>query len=125
METKDLLSEIAKFDEKIPPESPNNPQMQVIADMYNVAKTQTKNFTDVNAISNSEVDVRAILQRENVDPAKWVKEKDSFKRSEKQSLLWLFDELKRRFTQSANSVKMKALAMMKMKAAAKIKLAQA
>ncbi|MEA5111643.1 hypothetical protein SDC9_17719 [bioreactor metagenome] len=98
METLELLNQLSSFEGKLPTEAPQNRSLQILSDMYHVAKTQTNNFSNADNISAQEVDVRPILKRENVEPSKWVQAKQSFKRSEKQSLEWLLGELKIKFS---------------------------
>lgn len=103
MTNEELLERCKSIEYLLPPEPTGTKAQLILYDMYNTAKTATNNFTDVRAISSNEIDVRPLLKRENVDTDKWIKEKGTFKRSEYQSIVWMCDEIEKKYSKDRTS----------------------
>lgn len=95
MTTEELLTQVEKYEKLLPPDPPpGDHRMQVLYDMVKTVRNQTENYTKPEKISTVSIDVRPILQRENVDPSQWLKIKQSFQRNEHEAVEWLVSEMR-------------------------------
>jgi len=123
MNNPELVTQVQTFEKMLPSDPPaNNKPLLVLYDMVQTVKSQTENYSKPDNISDIAVDVRSILKRENVEPAKWATSKGSYMRSETDSVNWLVQELNAHFSGNNPSRNDEARAKAKAKAKAKIKI---
>lgn len=95
---------------------------RILKQMAEIIKDKTNNFTDSSKISNDKIELKIILQKENISPAEWKKAKGDLRRSEAESVIWLASTLES--IHSAGSDKERRIRIAKARAMAKIKLLQ-
>ena len=99
---------------------------KLLSDMVDEVHRKTRNFTDHDSISNQKVEVRSLLEQENIPPSAWAARKQSFSRSEEDVVKWLSNAVIERFGSGKDEVtttdKAKRIRIARVKAQAKIKL---
>ncbi|MCL2682228.1 MAG: strawberry notch family protein [Bacteroidales bacterium] len=123
------------FKQYFPFEIAADERKQILFEMVREIAEKSNNFTNTTAFDNEPLDVRHILQKENINPADWAKQNKTLYRSETDVVRWVASEVNNLFNSEITTTttlqptpsqadldKEKRLKLMRVKALAKIKL---
>jgi hypothetical protein len=66
-----------------------DPKGKLLAEMVEEVARKTNNFRNQDSISDNKVEVKPLLEKEKISPAKWLEYKNSLRRSEADVVAWL------------------------------------
>jgi len=100
---------------------PDTQRKKVFADLKEIISEKTENFKFPENISSTKIDMSAVIEERGIDKQRYITEFGSIKRSEKDTVLYLAENLKS-FTNNDKDKKAKMFKLKMKMAKAKMKL---